>query len=75
MKIYNGKVISKIPKTAIVEVERKTVHPLYKKVLRRSKKYKVDTGELTVNVGDKVLIIETRPISKDKYFKIKEVLK
>lgn len=75
MKIFNGKVISKIPKTAVVEVGRKTVHPMYKKVLKRSKKYKVDTGDLTVSVGDRVSIIETRPISKDKHFKIREVLK
>ncbi len=71
MKIFKGKVVSlKMQKTAIVEIERKTAHPLYKKIMTRSKKYKVDTGELVLNVGDTVQIVETRPLSKDKYFKI-----
>lgn len=76
MKIFKGKVISlKMQKTAVVEVERKFAHPLYKKIMTRSKKYKVDTGEQVLNVGDLVEIIETRPISKDKYFKVKEIKK
>ncbi len=76
MKIFKGKVISlKMQKTAVVEVERKFAHPLYKKIMTRSKKYKVDTGEHALNIGDSVRIIETRPISKDKYFKIKEIIK
>lgn len=70
-KILRGKIVSlKMQKTAVVEVERKIVHPLYKKVLRRSKKYKADTGDLTLNVGDVVTIQQTRPISKDKNFKV-----
>lgn len=70
-KIFEGKIVSlKMQKTAVVEVERTLTHPVYKKVLRRSKKYKADTGDLILNVGDKVKIIETRPTSKNKFFKI-----
>ncbi len=70
-KIFRGKVISlKMQKTAVVEVERQTAHPVYKKIMTKSKKYKADTGHLILNVGDVVEIVETRPVSKDKYFKV-----
>lgn len=62
-------------KTAVVEITRTTSHPLYKKLLKKSKKYKVDTGGLTVSVGDSVEISQIRPISKEKHFKISEVIK
>jgi len=76
MKAFRGKIISlKMQKTAVVQVQRTTVHPLYKKVLRRRKKYKVDTGDLTLSLGDTVKIVETRPISKDKNFKIEKIIK
>lgn len=61
--------------TSIVSVTRRSVHPLYRKVLKRSKRYKVDSGELELNLGDKVKITQSRPISKDKHFKILEVIK
>lgn len=71
MKILKGRIVSlKMQNTAVVEVEGRTTHPLYKKILRRNKKYKADTAGLTVNLGDTVKIVETRPISKDKNFKI-----
>ena len=74
-KIFNGTVVSvKMNKTAVVEITRRTPHPLYKKLLKRSKRFKVDMGELKISVGDRVRITETRPISKDKHFKILEVL-
>lgn len=60
--------------TVIVEVTRKTPHPLYKKLLKRSKKYKADTKEVAAKKGDTVQIVETRPISKDKHFKILAVV-
>lgn len=77
MKVFNGQVISISLKgnTAVVDVERKSAHPLYKKVLRRNKKYKVDTAGIEVKLGDKVKITETRPISKQKYFKVSELIK
>jgi small subunit ribosomal protein S17 len=75
-KTFNGKIVSlKMQKTAVVEVSRKSAHPLYKKLMRLSKKYKVDTGELQLNIGDMVKIGEIAPISKDKKFKVLEVLK
>ena len=71
MKIFEGIVISiGMNKTAIVEVSRRTPHPLYKKLIKRSKKYKADSAGFTPVIGNLVKIIETRPISKDKYFKI-----
>lgn len=71
MKTFDGIVVSlKMNKTAVVLVERKKPHPLYKKVLKRNKKFKTDIGEMNVLAGDRVRIQETRPISKEKYFKI-----
>jgi small subunit ribosomal protein S17 len=70
-KTLKGKIVSvKQQKTAIVEIVRKTQHPLYKKILTVSKKYSVDTEGFTPKVGDTVKITETRPMSKNKYFKI-----
>jgi len=75
-KTFEGKVVSiKMQNTVVVEVFRRKPHPLYKRLLKRSKKYKVETGGLSVSVGDKVKILETRPISKGKHFKIMEVIK
>lgn len=69
MKIFEGIVVStSMQNTAVVKVTRSVTHKLYKKVLKRSKKYKVDTEGIKVSVGDSVKIIETRPISKDKHF-------
>jgi len=75
-KIFEGTIISlKMNNTAVVEVVRRKPHPLYKKLLKRNKKYKVDTAGQTFAKGDRVKIIETRPISKEKNFKIIEVIK
>jgi len=72
-KIFKGTVVSvKMGKTAVVEVARKKPHPLYKKLMRVSKKYKVDSGNVDLHVGDIVRIVATKPISKDKHFKILE---
>lgn len=75
-KIFEGNVVSvKMQKTVIVAIERKTAHSIYKKLMRKSKNIKADTGVLSVTVGSRVKIIATRPISKDKHFKILEVIK
>lgn len=72
-KILTGKVVStKMQNTVVVEVFRKTPHPLYKKLMLRSKKHQADTAGMTVAVGDTVRIIETKPISKNKHFKLME---
>ncbi|MBI5044932.1 MAG: 30S ribosomal protein S17 [Candidatus Levybacteria bacterium] len=60
--------------TAVVEVFRQVPHPLYKKLLKRSKKYKVETEGKTLSVGDYVQIEETKPMSKDKYFKLVSII-
>ena len=75
-KTFEGTVVSaKMQNTIVVEVFRRKPHPLYKKLLKRSKRYKVETGGYSVSVGDKVKILETKPISKDKYFRVTEVIK
>ena len=76
MKTFTGKIVSlRMNKTAVVEITRYKTHPLYKKLLKVNKKYKVDTQGKELTVGQNVKIVETRPISKDKNFKIMEVIK
>jgi small subunit ribosomal protein S17 len=58
--------------TILVEVERRTPHKLYGKLLKRSKKYKVDAAGQTVSEGEIVKIVETKPVSKSKHFKLME---
>lgn len=74
-KTVEGVVTSISQKTAVVEVLRKKPHPLYKKLMVISKKYKADVSDSSVTVGNRVKIAESRPISKDKHFKIVEVEK
>ena len=57
-------------KTVVVEVERTFKHPIYKKYIKRSKKYHVHDETDALKVGDKVMIEETRPISKLKTWKV-----
>lgn len=72
-KILTGKVVSVgMQNTAVVEVIRKTPHPLYRKLLTRGKKYKVETKGKSLAVGEEVQIQETRPIAKDKHFVLLE---
>lgn len=75
-KKLKGKIVSlKMQKTAVVDVPRIAPHPLYNKLIRRSTRIKADTGSLELKLGDKVIIVETKPISKDKKFKVLEVVK
>lgn len=70
-KILTGKVVStKMQDTAVVEVVRRTPHPRYRKLMRISKKFKVDSRGTDVQEGDTVRIIETKKLAKGKYFKI-----
>ncbi len=74
-KERTGLVVSdKMDKTVTVLVETKSKHPLYKKTVTRSKKYKAHDELNECGVGDKVLIVETRKLSKDKYFRVVEIL-
>ena len=69
--ILKGVVVGdKMDKTVVVSVSRFIKHPLYGKFYKVSKKYKAHDEENKYKVGDKVEIAETRPISKDKHFKI-----
>lgn len=71
MKLIQGKVTSnKMSKTVVVEVERMVKHKLYQKIMRRTKKFKADSAELTLNIGDSVKITPVRPLSKDKHYKV-----
>lgn len=75
-KILIGEVVSnKMNKTVVVKVERKLIHPRYKKVIIRHKKYKAHNEKLDLKIGDLVEIKETRPISKDKHFIVVKKLK
>ncbi|MHB8765423.1 MAG: 30S ribosomal protein S17 [Deferrisomatales bacterium] len=70
-----GVVVSdKMQKTVTVVVEGLTKHPTYGKYVTRSKRYKAHDEENTCAVGDKVLIEETRPMSRDKRWRVKEIL-
>lgn len=72
-KVLKGVVVSdKMDKTIVVSVTRFVEHKKYKKRLKISKKYKAHDENNTKKVGDKVEIVETRPISKDKKFKVVE---
>ncbi len=74
-KVRIGRVVSdKMDKTAVVSVDRTTRHPLYGKTIRLSKKYKVHDPENICSSGDKVKIMETRPLSKDKRWRLVEVI-
>lgn len=70
-----GRVVSnKMNKTVVVAVERSVVHPIYRKVLRRVTKLKAHDEQNACNIGDRVRMVETRPISKDKHWRIVEVV-
>ena len=64
----------KMDKTIVVKVIRLTRHPLYGKTLTKSKKFKVDDRENKARIGNKVKIVETRPLSKQKRWRLKEIL-
>jgi small subunit ribosomal protein S17 len=74
-KSRTGIVVSdKMQKTIVVEIVRKAKHPLYGKTVTLTKRYKVHDEEDKAKVGDKVLITETRPLSKDKRWRLVEVV-
>lgn len=74
-KIRRGYVVSdKMDKTVVVEVEDRVKHPLYGKVLRRTSRVKAHDEQNTAGVGDLVLIMETRPLSATKRWRLVEIL-
>jgi small subunit ribosomal protein S17 len=71
-----GTVVSaKQDKTLVVQIDRRTAHPLYKKVVTSSKKYYVHDEENKANNGDVVRIVETRPLSKLKRWRLVEIVR
>ena len=74
-KVYHGRVVSdKMDKTITVVVETKRNHPVYGKRINYSKKYKAHDENNTAKTGDIVRIMETRPLSKDKRFRLIEIV-
>lgn len=70
-----GTVVSdKMEKTIVVAVEKKVMHPIYKKYVRRRVKFKAHDESNNARSGDRVLIEETRPLSKEKRWRLKEVI-
>ncbi|MBT3520013.1 MAG: 30S ribosomal protein S17 [Gammaproteobacteria bacterium] len=75
IKTLTGKVVSdKMNKTAVVLFERKVKHPKYGKYIKKSTKFKIHDEDNKCKIGDIVTITEVRPISKDKSWKLVEVL-
>ena len=74
-KVREGLVVSdKMDKTVVVEVEDRVKHPKYGKVIRRTKKYKAHDGENACGVGDRVRLMETRPLSATKRWRVAAIL-
>ena len=75
-KVRQGVVVSdKMDKTVTVRVERLVRHPRYKKFVRQRKTYKAHDAENTCHTGDVVAIVETRPLSREKRWRVQNVLK
>ncbi|MBZ0115021.1 MAG: 30S ribosomal protein S17 [Thermoanaerobaculia bacterium] len=71
-----GRVVStKMDKTVVVQVERTIMHSLYQRYMRRNKKYHAHDEANACNVGDEVVIMACRPLSKTKQWRVREVLK
>lgn len=74
-KTMVGRVISdKMDKTIVVAVEDRIAHPLYKKIIKYTYKLKAHDEKNECCVGDKVLVMETRPLSKDKRWRLVEII-
>ncbi|MGD9308687.1 MAG: 30S ribosomal protein S17 [Desulfosarcina sp.] len=70
-----GTVVSdKMDQTAVVQVERLVKHPLYKKYIRRRNKFAAHDKDNSCNIGDKVMITESRPISKLKRWRVTDII-
>ncbi len=74
-KVRVGVVVSdKMQKTLVVAIERRVRHPVYGKMMTRTKKLKVHDEENSAKIGDTVRIMETRPLSKDKRFRLVDIV-
>lgn len=74
-KTRTGKVVSdKMDKTVVVAIETSVKHPLYKKIVKRTVKFKVHDENNECKTGDKVKIMEVRPLSKEKRWRLAEII-
>jgi small subunit ribosomal protein S17 len=74
-KSRTGLVVSdKMEKTVVVAIERRVAHPVYGKMVTRTKRLKAHDEENSAKVGDTVRIVETRPLSKDKRWRVVEIM-
>ena len=70
-----GTVVSdKMDKTCVVAIQDNVKHPLYKKIVKRTVKLKAHDEQNACGIGDRVLVMETRPISKDKHWRVVEII-
>ena len=70
-----GVVVSdKMDKTVVVSIQDNVKHPLYKKIIKRSVKFKAHDEKNECGIGDRVMIMETRPISKDKKWRVVQII-
>lgn len=75
-KIRTGVVISdKMDKTVVVEVTRTVIHPVYKKYVHRRKRFMAHDEENRCHIGDEVMIVETRPLSRNKRWRVRRILR
>jgi small subunit ribosomal protein S17 len=74
-KVFTGKVVSnKMQKTIVISVVQRKLHPLYKKYLVRTKKVKAHDEKNECKIGDTVRVIESRPLSKEKRWRLLEIV-
>ena len=74
-KVYQGRVVSdKMDKTIVVQIDTQTRHPVYGKRMKYSKKYKAHDENNSAKLGDIVKIMETRPLSATKHFRLVEIV-
>ena len=74
-RVLIGRVVSdRMQKTIVVQIERRTLHPLYKKYITRTKRIKAHDETNQCQTGDLVRVVESRPISKDKRWRLAEIL-
>jgi len=70
-----GIVVSdKMDKTVVVKIDRLVKHPVYNKYIKRAAKYKAHDNDNSCKTGDRVLIVETRPLSKYKHWKVRQII-
>jgi len=74
-KTRTGVVVSdKMDKTIVVEIRTRVKHPLYGKIMNRTKRFKAHDEENQCGIGDTVLVMETRPLSKDKRWRLVKII-